>query len=187
MPLSPRDIRSQTFKKTFLGYKAQDVDFFLEEIAKSIDDSRRQIDHYKTEKEHSLECIESFEAQTSAVKETLELAREKSKKIFEDSKKSAQEIIIGAQEQAEKTLMQYQDEFNRRKLVLQRLKSISDSYKRRFQLVLKESVLKLEEFERSVDARNVQEFIKDIPSEAIICEPIQEWYWARNSKFPKRK
>lgn len=187
MPLSPRDIRSQSFKKAFLGYRSQDVDFFIEEIAKSVEDLRREIDNLIAEKEHSLERIGNYESQTSAVKETLELAREKGANIIEESKGIARELIADAKVQAENILLKYQDEFNHREMKLQRLISVTDTYKRRFGLMLDDTLRKIEELEKGIDSRKAREHLKEIPDNAMIKEPIQEWEWAHNSRFMKRK
>ncbi|MFP4459534.1 MAG: DivIVA domain-containing protein [Candidatus Zixiibacteriota bacterium] len=187
MPLSPRDIRSQTFKKSLFGYKITEVDFFVEELAKSIDELRREIDNLKAEKEHTIERIENYEQQTSAVKETLELAREKGRKIIDDSQNQANIILENAKERAEEILQRYQEEFNRARLKLNKLNSLSDNYKRRFGLMLNDTMRKIEEFENSIDARKTREEIDNISSDVMVKEPVEEWKWAQNSKFIKRK
>ncbi len=101
MKLTPLEIRQITFKKSFRGYSAIEVETFIEGLADDLEKLLRQHSDYKEQLEHQAKTINELEKTEGALTETLLMAQ----KAMENVKINAQEegklIIRQAEVRAE--------------------------------------------------------------------------------------
>jgi len=187
MPLSPRDIRAKTFKKTLRGYSSSEVDFFLDQIAKSIEELRHDNDRLTTELQKLNQKINNYENQSSAVKETLELAREKGEHIYLQAQEEAQKLIENAEHQAESILANYKEDFNRKKQILYEFKEVSDAYKRKFHRLVEQKIKLMDDFEASFESRRAIGYVSDFDKESRIENPVSEKKWSHSCRNLKTR
>lgn len=104
MKITPIDIQEQKFKVSFRGYDREEVDAFLDVIAKEMEDLLREnsflkeeIDKLNRENEHLKEMEESL-------KKTLVAAQKMAEDYKENAKKEAENILAEARVRANKII-----------------------------------------------------------------------------------
>ena len=188
MPLSPRDILAKTFAKGFWGYKKDEVDFFLSQISQGVDDLRRDCDRLKLELSESENRIDKFREDSSSVKETLGLAREKAELIVTKGQETAESIVLSAEEEAQKLLNGYQAEINRRKSILYEITDLATNYRKKFQRMIEKTITSMDDFESSLDYRKTEKIAKSISDEEKVENPVAERQWGKSTQnFKKRE
>ncbi len=181
MPLSPRDINSQTFSKTLFGYKKDDVDFFMKNIAQGVDDMRRELDHLRLELAESDKRVEKLKEYSHSVKETLELAREKADHIVNKGKETAESMVERAEEEAQSIMIGYQKEINRRKSVLFEITEVARGYRKKFERMIQLSLRNMDDFEESLEHRQADKIRDSISIMDRIENPVKEIDWAKST------
>ena len=93
MKITPLDIRKQSFKKTFRGIDAEEVQAFLEMIAEEFERLNRENFEFK-ERERSLEAeVKRYRDLEEMLQETLRTAQKAADDVHENAKKEARLIM----------------------------------------------------------------------------------------------
>lgn len=184
-------IREAKFEKTAVfGYKAEDVDQFLAEVAKAFE----QLEEEKADLEEKIvvlaEGIESYREQEESLKTTLLAAQRLSDSLVKEAKAKADEILENAKAQSaqiDKDAAKKRDaaerEINRdmdkeRKNLLRIQKEVTsfkanllDLYKHHLDLITALPEFEDEEAEEEI----VTEVVEEIAEETVVgCEPEKE-------------
>lgn len=110
MPLSPLDIESRKFRKSFLGYDRREVEHFLasaadslsqavlerEELTRRVQVLLREVDEFR-QREHTL--IEALAAAERLAEERKALAHQEAEAIVADARRHAERIISSTREE----------------------------------------------------------------------------------------
>ncbi len=179
MALSPRDISAKTFKKGLWGYKREEVDFFLKQLAQGVDDLRREMDHIRLELAESEKRIGKYREDNESVKETLELAREKAELIVAKGRQTAKSMVERAEEEAQSIMEGYQREIMRRKSILYEITDIAKGYRKKFERMIQHSLRNMDDFEESMESRKAEKVTSSIAKDERIEDPVAESEWAK--------
>ncbi len=171
---------AKDFPKTLLGYNPKEVREFIDLIAKSVDDLRKQTERLKTELDLKNQRIIQLEEQTSAIKQTLDIAKEKSELMIKESIKQKEEIIQEAHRSAKHIIDSYQADIGERKHVLLNINYAIDSYINRFNQMIEKTANSINDFNSSQERSRSLMYSSDVE----IHEKIDETSFS-SSRFKR--
>ncbi|MCX7770312.1 MAG: DivIVA domain-containing protein [Proteobacteria bacterium] len=102
MKITPADILNQKFGITFRGYDKQEVDAFLDVIAKDLEDLLRENSYLKEEIERINTELTRLKEMEETIKETIISAQKMAESFREQAKLESENILNAARLQAEK-------------------------------------------------------------------------------------
>ena len=134
MRISPMDIEQQQFGRSFRGYNEEEVDNFLDRIAKDYEEVLNENVKLKEEIERSRSRLEEYSRMDETLRSALVNAQQSASTVKENVQKEAQVMVDNAKIEAEKIKQQAKQEIydinneiealrKRRYLLLEKLKN----------------------------------------------------------------
>ena len=128
--ISSEDVRRVTFEKAFQGYRRDDVDDYLKQVAQSMDDLAAQNDDLQKKLVVLAQRIEKYRTMEDTLSTTMLNAQRMGESIIRESKQKAAEIIRSANIKAEDREQRARDDVELAKQEIVTLKGEADSFKR---------------------------------------------------------
>ncbi|MCK5833902.1 DivIVA domain-containing protein [bacterium] len=174
MALSPLEIRNQDFPKAPMGYKRDEVKFFLAQIAESVAELNKERDHLTRRLETLTRRISELEAQSGAIGQALELAKNEGQEIVNRAQEEARNIREGADDEAQKVMSRYTQQINETKQELYELTTIKEAYFRKLMRVLELQDKALRQFDEEYEARRIRASIETLAAGFRIEFPLSD-------------
>lgn len=102
--INPKDIQGKKFEKSAFGYKAEEVDSYLKDIAISYATMMKENDDCEGKILKLIDKVNEYREDEDALKEALLGAQKQGNRVLADAKSEAERIIREASEKAEKLL-----------------------------------------------------------------------------------
>lgn len=128
--ISSEDVRRVTFDKAFQGYRREDVDAYLKEVAQAMDDLAAQNDDLQKKLVVLAQRIDQYRAEEDTLRTTMINAQRLGENVIREAKQKAAEIIRTANIKAEDREQRSRDDVELAKQEIITLKSEADSFKR---------------------------------------------------------
>ena len=128
--ISSEDVRRVTFDKAFQGYRREDVDAYLKEVAQAMDDLTAQNDDLQKKLVVLAQRIDQYRAEEDTLRTTMINAQRLGENVIREAKQKAAEIIRTANIKAEDREQRSRDDVELAKQEIVTLKSEADSFKR---------------------------------------------------------
>ena len=128
--ISSEDVRRVTFEKAFQGYRRDDVDDYLKQVAQSMDELAAQNDDLQKKLVVLAQRIDQYRAEEDTVRTTMINAQRLGENVIREAKQKAAEIIRTANIKAEDREQRSRDDVELAKQEIVTLKSEADSFKR---------------------------------------------------------
>ena len=128
--ISSEDVRRVTFDKAFQGYRREDVDAYLKEVAQAMDDLAAQNDDLQKKLVVLAQRIDKYRAEEDTLRTTMINAQRLGENVIREAKQKAAEIIRTANIKAEDREQRSRDDVELAKQEIVTLKSEADSFKR---------------------------------------------------------
>ena len=128
--ISSEDVRRVTFDKAFQGYRREDVDAYLKEVARAMDDLAAQNDDLQKKLVVLAQRIDQYRAEEDTLRTTMINAQRLGENVIREAKQKAAEIIRTANIKAEDREQRSRDDVELAKQEIVTLKSEADSFKR---------------------------------------------------------
>ena len=128
--ISSEDVRRVTFDKAFQGYRREDVDAYLKEVAQAMDDLAAQNDDLQKKLVVLAQRIDQYRAEDDTLRTTMINAQRLGENVIREAKQKAAEIIRTANIKAEDREQRSRDDVELAKQEIVTLKSEADSFKR---------------------------------------------------------
>ena len=128
--ISSEDVRRVTFEKAFQGYRREDVDAYLKEVAQAMDDLAAQNDDLQKKLVVLAQRIDQYRAEEDTLRTTMINAQRLGENVIREAKQKAAEIIRTANIKAEDREQRSRDDVELAKQEIVTLKSEADSFKR---------------------------------------------------------
>ncbi len=187
MALSPLEIRNQDFPKSPMGYKRDDVKFFLAQVAESVAELHKERDHLSRRLETMTKRISELEAQSGAIGHALDLAKKEGQEIINRAQEEARHIREGADDEAQKVMSRYTQQINETKQELYELTTIKDAYFRKLMRVLELQDKALKQFDEEYEARRIRASIETLAAGFRIEFPLSDESVFGNSTHRRRR
>lgn len=149
--LTPIDLQSRDFRKSFRGYDPHDVDEFLDRVSTEFDRLFRLNVQQRDDIESLKKRIEEYQQMESSLRDTLMLAQDASRRLKETTTKEAELIVTQAKDEARRIVDAAQDSILKKKLELEELRRYEELFRLRFKAFL-ESYLTTLERDASLEA-----------------------------------
>ena len=128
--ISSEDVRRVTFEKAFQGYRRDDVDEYLKQVAQSMDELAAQNDDLQKKLVVLAQRIDQYRAEEDTLRTTMINAQRLGENVIREAKQKAAEIIRTANIKAEDREQRSRDDVELAKQEIVTLKSEADSFKR---------------------------------------------------------
>lgn len=128
--ISSEDVRRVTFEKAFQGYRRDDVDDYLKQVAQSMDELAAQNNDLQKKLVVLAQRIDQYRAEEDTLRTTMINAQRLGENVIREAKQKAAEIIRTANIKAEDREQRSRDDVELAKQEIVTLKSEADSFKR---------------------------------------------------------
>lgn len=129
--ISSEDVRRVTFDKAFQGYRREDVDAYLKEVAQAMDDLAAQNDDLQKKLVVLAQRIDQYRADEDTLSTTMINAQRLGENVIKEAKQKAAEIIRAANIKAEDREQRARDEVELAQQELVTIKQEADAFKKR--------------------------------------------------------
>ncbi len=102
--MKSKDINSQKFEKAAFGYKQEDVDGFLNELAADYSQLEKDNEEINTKLQLLADKVREYRKDEDAVKDALLFAQKEGHRIVSDANAKAEDIITRAKRESEKII-----------------------------------------------------------------------------------
>lgn len=178
--VSSEDVRRVTFEKAMRGYRCDDVDDYLKQVAESMEALSAQNDDLQKKLVVLAQRIDQYRAEEDTLRTTMINAQRLGENVIREAKQKAAEIIRTANMKAEDREQRARDDVELAKQEIVTLKSEADSFKRslldmyrkHINLISKLPEYKKTEEEDSAPAAPAQPAAEPAPAPAE-PEPVQ--------------
>ena len=104
MGITPTVVRQKEFSTRFRGFDIQEIDSFLEEVAKEIEDLNNKVERVLIDKERLDLENQGYREREDTLKKSMIQAQKVLDQLKENAEKSSQNIVAEAEVRAEKIL-----------------------------------------------------------------------------------
>lgn len=160
--LSADDIVNQGFERRFRGYAPEQVEEFLEVIAREWEHMRAELERARDDARQKEASLQEYKAREESLHDALQMAKRVSDEIKEKAEREAELTIADAEVEADRILAGVEDEVASLREDIYALKQQRDRYKAELRSLLNSH---LEMLER-VDDTDVEERIARAPRAA---------------------
>ena len=178
--ISPQEIRSVTFDKVMRGYRTEDVDAFLQQIAQDME----QLAAEKADKEKKLyilaEKIEEYRRDEDNLKTALLNAQRMGESVIREAKQKAESILREAGIRADTLTRMAQEQCEEEQQELERIKGEVAQFKNTLLAIYKQHIELISNLpgEEQTDSEIPQEEFVEQPETVQLAEeeeiPVQE-------------
>ena len=128
--ISSEDVRRVTFDKAMRGYRCDDVDDYLKQVAESMDALAAKNDEMQKNLVVLAQRIDQYRAEEDTLRTTMINAQRLGENVIREAKQKAAEIIRAANMKADDREQRARDDVELAKQEIVMLKSEADSFKR---------------------------------------------------------
>ncbi len=187
--ISPREISEKRFERTGRGYKSEEVDSFLKEVAFSVAKIIKSYDESEAKIHKLVEKVNQYREDEDAIKVAILGAQKQGKQIIYDAEVEAERMLSEAKDKADNTLDKIKSDYANEELKLENLKmevssfkaQLTELYNRQLQLILQIPDYNVEDEEETVaeDIGNeveleLREPYSEVTAEEVNIEPEQK-------------
>ena len=176
--VTSEDVRRVTFEKSMRGYRCDDVDDYLKQVAESMEALSAQNDDLQKKLVVLAQRIDQYRAEEDTLRTTMINAQRLGENVIREAKQKAAEIIRAANMKAEDREQRARDDVELAKQEIVTLKSEADSFKRSLMEMYRKHInliSKLPEYkkpeEEPAPAEPVQEAAQPEPQPVVEPEP----------------
>lgn len=186
--ISSEDVRRVTFEKSMRGYRCDDVDDYLKQVAESMEELSAKNDDLQKKLVVLAQRIDQYRAEEDTLRTTMINAQRLGENVIREAKQKAAEIIRAANMKAEDREQRARDDVELAKQEIVTLKSEADSFKRSLMEMYRKHInliSKLPEYKKPEEetpapveqaapsAAAEPEVTSTAPSEPVYTEPVQ--------------
>lgn len=162
--ISSEDVRRVTFEKSMRGYRCDDVDDYLKQVAESMEALSAQNDDLQKKLVVLAQRIDQYRAEEDTLRTTMINAQRLGENVIREAKQKAAEIIRAANMKAEDREQRARDDVELAKQEIVTLKSEADSFKRSL----------MEMYRKHINLiSKLPEYKKPKEEEPVTAEPVQ--------------
>ena len=182
--ISSEDVRRVTFEKSMRGYRCDDVDDYLKQVAESMEELSAKNDDLQKKLVVLAQRIDQYRAEEDTLRTTMINAQRLGENVIREAKQKAAEIIRVANMKAEDREQRARDDVELAKQEIVTLKSEADSFKRSLMEMYRKHInliSKLPEYRKPEEEepapaepdKPAAEPVQSAPAEPAYTEPAQ--------------
>lgn len=160
MSKSKVDILHQKFSKSFLGYRKEEVDVLLQELAEEIGKLTEENSYLKSKIEEMEKAISEYKSREKILQNTLITTQKMVEEVKANAHKQAKNIIEEAQNKAEEILNQAHKRLSQIHADITELKRHKSRFEVELRSLLEAHLKLLEKMQEEDSLENIEEKIK---------------------------
>lgn len=166
--LSAKDINNKKFEQTRPGYKPEEVDDFLREIALQITQMQKDKEEIEKKIEVLVESVREYKKDEDALKDALIGAQKQGRAVIQEAHENADKIISDAHVKADEILGNTRVQLEKEKHCLSKMQQEVSDFKANLLAMYKAH---LEQITAIPDFENDEEEIEEVPIQPQQEEP----------------
>lgn len=171
LKLSADDIANQTFQKCFRGYDPEQVEEFLEVVAREWEQLVSLVKQAREEAADTADELEEYKDREQSLQDALEMAKKVSDEIKEKAEREAELKIADAEVEADRILADVEEEVASLREDIQSLKKQRNRYKAELRSLITSHLEMLERMDD--DEVDVEQSISRSPTPATPEEAVE--------------
>ena len=174
--ISSEDVRRVTFDRTVRGYRCEDVDDYLKQVAEAMDALTAEHDDMQQKVMVLAQRIDQYRADESTLSTTMLNAQRLGENVIKEAKQKAAEILREANMRAEDREQRARDEVALCQQEIVTLHREADSFKKKLQKMYKEHIELISKLPTYVEepAEPEPEPLAEEPQGVEVAEPMPE-------------
>ena len=173
--LTAKDINNKKFEQTRPGYKPEEVDDFLREIALQITQMQKDKEEIEKKIEVLVESVREYKKDEDALKDALIGAQKQGRAVVQEAHENADKIIAEAHVKAEEIIGNTRVQLEKEKHCLAKMQQEVSDFKQNLLTMYKahlEQITSIPEFEdESEEEAPAQTAVEEKPAEQPKAEP----------------
>ena len=173
--LTAKDINNKKFEQTRPGYKPEEVDDFLREIALQITQMQKDKEEIEKKIEVLVESVREYKKDEDALKDALIGAQKQGRAVVQEAHENADKIIAEAHVKAEEIIGNTRVQLEKEKHCLAKMQQEVSDFKQNLLTMYKahlEQITSIPEFEdESEEEAPAQTAVEERPAEQPKAEP----------------
>ena len=172
--IASEDVRRVTFERAMRGYRCEDVDDYLKQVADSMDTLSAENDDLQKKLVVLAQRIDQYRAEEDTLRTTMINAQRLGENVIKEAKQKAAEIIRAATIRAEDREQHARDEVELAKQELITLRKEADNFKKRLIGMYREHIeviSKIPEYHGEEDDEAKPAMQEEAPAPAPVQEP----------------
>ena len=173
--ISSEDVRRVTFDKAMRGYRCDDVDDYLKQVAESMDALAAKNDEMQKNLVVLAQRIDQYRAEEDTLRTTMINAQRLGENVIREAKQKAAEIIRAANMKADDREQRARDDVELAKQEIVTLKSEADSFKRSLMEMYRKHInliSKMPEYNPPAQEEAQQPYAEPAPEAVPYTEPV---------------
>lgn len=134
--LTSLDVVNQSFKRSFHGYDAAEVDEFLDHVAETLQTYNQKNKELERELSAKNDSLAEFERMKDALHETLLMAQKSANDRVESARAQAESILNDARQNADDITRDAQEEMEQLRGEIRDIRDLRDKYAQEFRGIL---------------------------------------------------
>ncbi len=170
--ITANDVMKKSFEQAKLGYKMEDVDDFLGEIADTLKSYEAELTTLRADKEESAKKIEvlvasikQYRADEEAIKEAMVDARRQKQNIIAEAQEKAAEILSSANLKADELKASINVNIDAEKAELERVQNEVKDFKKELLEMYREHISLISNLPGEIEEDDEEEYEEDLPDD----------------------
>lgn len=155
--ITPLDIQNKEFEKSFRGYKASDVDKFLDEIIKDYENLYRNNLELKDKVVTLSEQIKKYDQLETTLKDTLIVAQSTADEVVRTAREKAEIIVDNGEVTAEKLVYEADEDVRKIRKEYEYLMKEIFIFKTRYKSFIEAQLITLDEFYTKIEDNDINQ------------------------------
>ncbi|MBQ5310897.1 MAG: DivIVA domain-containing protein [Oscillospiraceae bacterium] len=127
--ITAQEVRKKSFEQSKLGYKTEEVDDFLDQIAAQLDEYEKSHEETERKMEVLVQTVRRYKDDEEAIKDAMVDARRQKQAIITEAQESAEKIIAAANVKADEIVGSTSDKLEKEQKALEQMQSAVKKFK----------------------------------------------------------
>lgn len=175
--LSAKDINNKKFEQTRPGYKPEEVDDFLREIALQITQMQKDKEEIEKKIEVLVESVREYKKDEDALKDALIGAQKQGRAVIQEAHESADKIIADAHVKADEIIGNTRVQLEKEKHCLARMQQEVSEFKANLLSMYKahlEQITSIPDFDEDEEVEEEDDSVQEVKSEQPAASQVQQ-------------
>lgn len=172
--ISAKDINNKRFEQAKPGYKPEEVDEFLRDIALQLTQMQKEKEETEKKIEVLVESVREYKKDEDALKDALIGAQKQSRAVIQEAQEKADRIIAEAKVKAEEILGSTKTQLEREKLCLSKMQQEVSDFKANLLSMYKAHLAQITSIPDYEDEETAEDIAEETPAQEVPEQPAAQ-------------
>lgn len=172
--ISAKDINNKRFEQAKPGYKPEEVDEFLRDIALQLTQMQKEKEETEKKIEVLVESVREYKKDEDALKDALIGAQKQSRAVVQEAQEKADRIIAEANAKAEQIIGSTKAQLEREKVCLSKMQQEVSDFKSNLLAMYKAHLAQITSIPDYEEEEEVEEAVEETPVQEVPEQPAPQ-------------